>query len=221
MATKTTTYRRQSRIYDPEKHNMPVTIIGGGSLGGWIAECMTRLGVLEFILWDADKVEKHNIPNQPFRPSHEGKSKVDTLKSIMEDINKDVKCVVHNKFWTPDDKLETPVIVSAADSIKVRQLVAQHAPKNALIIDVRSGTEAFDVFFCKKNNQKEWDFYNQFFFDEKDVAEADCNLQMVGYSSQVIAGLAVNGFIRHARGDKRPSHVTGLLNEFDFEAVRL
>jgi tRNA A37 threonylcarbamoyladenosine dehydratase len=58
--------RRHAELFDPHTFNTPVTIIGAGATGSWLAIALAKLGIDNISIWDFDKVEEHNIPNQAF-----------------------------------------------------------------------------------------------------------------------------------------------------------
>ena len=76
-------FLRQNKFYSPEKMNQQVTIIGCGSLGGFIALALCKMGLQNFILYDHDSVEPHNISNQPFSFSQIGLKKSSALNNII------------------------------------------------------------------------------------------------------------------------------------------
>ena len=64
-------------------------IIGCGSVGSTVAEMLARLGVTNFVLYDFDLVEPHNLANQMFVHSDIKHPKVEAVKRIITDINPD------------------------------------------------------------------------------------------------------------------------------------
>lgn len=221
-------FRRQSKIYDPELMNQHVTIVGCGSLGSWLAIGLVKLGLQKFTLYDSDVVEEHNLPNQIFTTNDVGNSKTNRLYNHMYDNdptydrnkgtgNLDVNHI--QRHWTADDTITEGLVVNAADSIAVRKAVAEAAPKNSVILDLRSSGEVFQVFCIKKADKVQWDFYQQFFFDQANAAGGDCNAQATGYGSILVAGLAVNAFVRYARDEEHPLQIEGSCPEFDFHSI--
>ena len=60
-------FSRQYRIYNPEKSNLDITIIGAGSTGSFTALNLAKMGIKKIKGIDFDIVEAHNLPNQFFR----------------------------------------------------------------------------------------------------------------------------------------------------------
>ena len=69
-------------------------IIGCGSVGSTVAEMLARLGVTNFVLYDFDLVEPHNLANQMFVHSDIKHPKVEAVKRIITDINPDAASTI-------------------------------------------------------------------------------------------------------------------------------
>ena len=223
MSTAEETFRRQSKIYDPEVMNLPVTIVGCGSLGSWIGVALSKLGLEDFTLYDRDVVEAHNLPNQVFNHETIGSNKAGMLRRLIQSfapyISDKHRVEAISEFWDDTKLLKGGLIINAPDDIDVRKAVAEAAPKESFIIDVRSGVDSFNIYCCDKRNKEEWDYYNQFFFEKKDQAGSDCNAQATVYNSLAIAALVVNNFVRYARGEEYPLSIDGQLPAVDVYPV--
>lgn len=79
-----------------------IHIIGCGSVGSTVAELLARLGLTNFVLYDFDIVEPHNIANQMFVHSDIKKPKVEATKRIITDINPEAAgCItIQDKGYT-------------------------------------------------------------------------------------------------------------------------
>lgn len=113
-----------------------VTIVGCGGVGGYTAVFLARAGVQNFKLIDFDKVSPSNVNRQAIAfASTIGKVKVDLLKDMILDINKDASVTAVNERLTKDNVSslidKTDIVVDAID---------QTRDKLALIL------------YCKKNN---------------------------------------------------------------------
>src|SRR3989344_5433153 len=70
---------RQLDIFSPDKFKTPITVIGAGATGSYIVWLLAKMGCRDITVYDFDKVENHNLPNQIYSPSSVGKKKVDAL----------------------------------------------------------------------------------------------------------------------------------------------
>src|ERR1035437_9086780 len=73
-------HMRQLGLIDPEKLQMPIAIIGAGSIGSWTALALLKLGCSDVTVFDFDKVEEHNIGSQIYTMADIGKDKTQALK---------------------------------------------------------------------------------------------------------------------------------------------
>lgn len=62
----------------------PIHVIGCGAIGSKVALSIAKLGVENLHLWDFDRIEAHNVPNQVFGLPHVGQLKVDVLGKLLE-----------------------------------------------------------------------------------------------------------------------------------------
>jgi tRNA A37 threonylcarbamoyladenosine dehydratase len=84
----------------PEDLAFPLIIIGCGAVGSNVALCAAKMGFTNFILWDKDEVEAHNLPNQTYEISHIGMPKVQALEEVLKRFNPEVRVESHNSFFT-------------------------------------------------------------------------------------------------------------------------
>lgn len=101
-----------------------VIIIGCGAVGSNVAVLLARMGVTNFTLFDSDKVEAHNLPNQAFDVCHLGKPKVEALKDVLLRFNPQIKVTANNSFFTEETEIDIagPVIL-ATDSFSSRGMI--------------------------------------------------------------------------------------------------
>lgn len=77
--------------FNPSSVDGTIHIIGCGSVGSTIAEMLARLGLRNFVLYDFDTVEAHNIANQMFTHADVGRPKVEATRDIITAINPDTR----------------------------------------------------------------------------------------------------------------------------------
>lgn len=81
-----------------------IGIIGCGSVGGSITDCLVRSGYTDFSLWDSDLFEPHNNARHVLHQNSLDQAvssleyKVFKLRDRMHDINPEVSVTVHDNF---------------------------------------------------------------------------------------------------------------------------
>jgi hypothetical protein len=115
---------KSREFFDPNKVKVPCHIIGCGSIGSNVAELLARQGVEEFILWDMDIVETHNIVNQLYTEKHVGMKKTKALLDILSEINPAIKRKTIIKEEYTDEILEGYVFM-CVDNVEVRKQIIE------------------------------------------------------------------------------------------------
>lgn len=110
-----------------------VHIVGCGSVGSTVAELIARLGVQNFVLYDFDTVESHNIANQMFTNADIGKLKVDAVRDMLVGINPELSTTIelHPEGYT-GQKLSGYVFL-CVDNIDLRREICVKNKMNRLI----------------------------------------------------------------------------------------
>lgn len=143
-------YLRQLDWFDPAKHNVPVTVVGAGGIGGPTVLALAKLGVSKLKVYDFDRVEAHNQPNQLYGLADIKRHKVDSLQKLVARFA-DVRINVSRKKFTQYHK-PMGVVISAVDSMDARRAIwsAVKASKDVqLYIDGRIGGEVVRVLVCR------------------------------------------------------------------------
>jgi len=106
--------------------NSSVGIAGLGGLGSNAAVALARVGIGRLVLVDFDKVEEKNLTRQYYFLEHIGKSKVESLKAIIEKINPQVEIITHNiklkKGFMEKPFKDVNVVIEALDNAETKTL---------------------------------------------------------------------------------------------------
>lgn len=197
-------------FFHPSMVEGKVHIIGCGAVGSTIAEMLARCGVTEFVLYDHDTVEPHNIANQKFRDKDIGKKKVDALAEILTEINPEIGA--HIKL-VPDKYVDQPLsgyVFLCVDSIAVRKAIAKQNQYNTMIrmmSDVRISLTDAQHYMANWRDAQSVKILlaSMNFTDEEANAETPrtaCNtLLSVCTSVIMVCSLAVSNFMNFVKSD--------------------
>jgi len=199
-------YTRSVDIFNPDKAK-PVSIIGCGSIGSFVALTLAKMGVQSFHLFDGDTVGEENIGCQNFGWEHLNKSKVEAVKDTIIS-NSPVKAeniYCHNEFVTNDTRLPKIITVLGLDSMAARQLI-WHKLKNKvpLIVDGRIGGQVVRVFSVLPTEEYA-EYYEKYFVNDEDAYELPCTQKNVAYVAnivQAIIGRMVRNFVEFGKVEK-------------------
>ena len=215
-----------SKVYEffqPEKVDGKIHIVGCGSVGSAVAENLARCGVTDFVLWDFDTVEAHNVANQMFTQPDINRQKVEALRDILVNINPEIadKIKLEPKGWK--GKLMSGYIFLAVDNIDIRrEIVEKHydSPYVKAVFDFRTMLESAQHFAAdwsdeamKKSLLNSMQFSHDEASSETPVSACGVTLGVVT-TVRTICELGVNNFINFVKG--KGLKKTVLFDGFDF-----
>ena len=153
-------YRRQLSIYNPEENQIPITIIGAGSIGSIAAMPLSKMGIEEMTVYDDDTIETHNFSNQGYPKTAVGNSKVNALNNI---INSWTYTKIHaiNRKW--DGEELSGIVISGVDSLEERRKIwskCRFKPKVKLFIDGRIGGQQISVYSINPIDHDQVEYYD-------------------------------------------------------------
>ena len=202
----TVDYLRQLDIFNPIKQKYRIVVLGAGSLGSFITLNIAKLGFNNIEVWDYDRVDDINIPNQFYRLKDIGKFKVDALKEIVKEFT-DVDIKIKNEELTQKTKLYLDlnnIYILTFDTLKARRLVFEILKDvSCKVIDVRAGGEEFNIQVIntmRYDNIKKWD-------DSFNITPTDlpCSAKSIIYTNLIIAGEVCNLVKKINNDDKYPT----------------
>lgn len=143
-------YLRQEGIYNPKDQKVTIHVVGAGSTGSIIALTLAKMGIETITVWDFDKIEPHNIPNQYYRIKDIGKPKTEALAEIIEEFT-------GKKIHQIKDKIEdfeevdvslNDIFILCLDNMETRQTIHKTLKQRPTkIIDVRMGGEDYEIYY--------------------------------------------------------------------------
>lgn len=200
-------YSRQRDVFQPELFKSPVHIIGCGATGSWLALTLAKLGVADLHLWDFDKVEEHNLPNQCYDHSDIGIAKAEALYSkILAATNCEVTPKTHIEAVTGDTKLAGIVFV-LTDTMKSRDEIFKKALKYniavPLVIETRMGLESGIIYSINPSSKIHIDKYEKTLYTDEVAVTSMCGVsQSVAPTALIVANYAIWQFFRWFNKDE-------------------
>lgn len=175
-------FSRQTDILKPEVCKKPVYIIGAGATGSFLALALAKMGMSDITIFDEDKVEEHNFPNQLFPLSMKGKNKAEGTYELVKYFT-GVEIKFEPVMYKNQDL--KGIVVAALDSMKGRKLIYKNCKNNKLVellVDPRTGGELFKLMTIDMTLQGEKDKYEESFFSDEEAAEIPCTARSIIYS---------------------------------------
>lgn len=195
-------------FFNPSSMKGRVHIIGCGSVGSTVAELLARFGIEDFVLYDFDVVEPHNIVNQMFTTKHLYRPKTECVKEMLTEINPEVKVKEETSGWT-DQPLDGYVFL-AVDNIELRKEIAEKNRYNSYVLamfDFRTGlTDAQHYAADWGDAKSKKAFIDTMAFSHEDASLTQqmsaCRISMcVAPTVRMIANVGVANFVNFVKGE--------------------
>lgn len=197
---------RQLDILPPDKWvNQGVTIIGAGGIGSPTALLLAKMGCQQLNIYDFDKVELHNLPNQMYplwvdsttadeAESIEtiGLNKAFALSQLLLQFSDNVTVGFEPEKYV--DQELSPIVIGAVDSMEVRQtildqVIAQNETVK-LYIDGRIGGQVSMVYALDPSNPEQVAWYiKEAMFKDEEAVELPCTGRATMFNGFGIASL--------------------------------
>jgi ThiF family protein len=200
---------RQLDIVDPAQHLLfPVSVIGCGGIGSPTVLALAKMGCNRISIWDDDRVEDHNLPNQLYRVDDVGKLKVDSLSSAVLDFT-GVDLVRFPARVHPGSELQG-VIISGVDTMQARNDIWQavrYQPSVEVYVDARMGAEVCRIYTIRPTDPDDVAYYERTLYTDGEAQETPCTARAIIYNVFMIAALIGSQVKKFARGEVFPREI--------------
>jgi len=198
-------YWRQIDLFSPEKFgDKEVHIVGCGATGSWVALLISKMGVQKLHLWDFDIVEAHNLPNQVFRLSDVGKSKVSALAEIIREQT-GFSVTAHNEAVTGKTTLRG-VVFLLVDSMAVRQEIWTGALKFKLpvelMVETRMAIDNGRVYAINPSRPADIKLWEGTLYGDSEAENSLCTNRVISPTVAYISSLAAWKLIKWFNGEE-------------------
>ena len=181
---------RQLDIIDPSRLDIPIHIIGCGSVGSWTSLTLAKMGATHLTLWDFDVVEEHNIPNQAYRPADVGKPKVEALAETIAAMTGNTLSIRNRRF---DGFVDQGMVIIAVDSMDSRIDLWRALRDQPLewLIDSRMGAEVARILTVKVSSLTAQRDYGRTLYRSTEALQEPCTARSTAYCATGLASFIV------------------------------
>lgn len=185
----------------------PVTIVGCGGIGSWVGIALARMGWGRVDLHDPDTVESVNIGPQAFRLGMVGSEKPTALRGMMlEALPAGVDAggvlySIHCRAVRANTRLNTPIVVSAVDSLKARSTILKACQASGVrwLVDGRMGGQSAAVYVCDLTDPVDLARYERTLQGEP--TQLPCTHKATAFCGLIVGGLVAHRVVRCALGE--------------------
>jgi molybdopterin/thiamine biosynthesis adenylyltransferase len=195
-------FLRQLDLVAPAALETPVHLIGCGGIGSFAALALGKLGCTRLHLYDDDRVEEHNLPNQLFRTSDVGRHKATALAEIVEVFTgvRPEACLRRVEA----DRLQG-ILVSGVDSMAARKTIWRRSVRYRagipLYLDGRLGAEVCRVYAVRPTDPADIRCYEQSLYADGQAAALPCTAGAIIYTGFAVASLLADQVKKFATGE--------------------
>lgn len=195
---------RQQDFISPSDLEIPITLIGVGGIGSLLLLALAKMGCSNLTIYDDDKVEVHNIPNQFYRQEDLDQFKVEAQTNIISEFaGTEIKGV--NERFLGQKSLEG-IVISAVDKMSSRKEIWEKAivwkPGVSFYIDGRMGGEVLRIFTVRPCDPDDVTFYEKSLHSDEEGAQIPCTAQAIIDVVFFTAGFMANQVRRFAKGEE-------------------
>ena len=196
-------FSRQRDLFDPETFHTPVHVLGCGGTGSFVALFLAKLGIKDITIYDFDKVEEHNLPNQLFGVYDVEKPKVEALCDIITDST--MTAVVTKFARVTGEQRLSGIVFMLTDTMKSRKDIWEKAikmkPAVQLLIETRMGLSEGRIYTINPANLDQIKMYEETLYSDDETPVSACGTsQSVITTAVTIAGMAVRQLINFHNG---------------------
>lgn len=217
----TQNYSRQAGFFDPEEQKFNLHIFGAGSIGSFATLNLAKLGFSDISVYDFDKVEIHNLPNQFFRNQDVNKFKVEALKDIVSCFSateikaNNIKLTKENSADILSNIDLSSIIILAFDNLEARRLIfEQFKGYPNILIDCRMGGLGYSIQVLRLDNEEECKLYEESL--NKPTLDLPCGQQSIIFTLLSIASELSNIIVKIHNDLPYPSLIKREMSSYMF-----
>jgi len=209
--------RQKDLISEDKLGKTKILLVGAGGIGSFVAQTLCKMGVQHIQIWDKDRIEEHNIPNQNFKPKQQGEFKVHAL---MDNIAESTEAYPETKtdFWTGDFEYDPDILITAVDSMTIRYELweaIQKAKKGMWVLDARMSSRSMSMYTCRIGNEESMVQYAKHGLFPSDEADKEpCTAKSIIHTCQACAYMVGNAVHEILSNEKISSAYFGDLLHF-------
>lgn len=170
---------RHRELFNTEEFNTPITVIGAGATGSWVALMLAKLGIEDITVYDFDVIEEHNIANQLYDMEQINEPKVHALKNFIEASTRG-QIKIHNEKFVVQRL--SGIVFLMVDSMEQRKLIWENAIKMKsaiqLLIEPRMGLDVGRIYNVEPTNLTHIKKYEDTYYSDEEAEISACGNSM-------------------------------------------
>lgn len=184
---------RQLDLIPLDKLTTPITVIGAGAIGSFVALALVKMGFENLTVFDFDDVSIENMNCQWYRFDDIGKPKVSALRELIYAFTRSNITSRHEKFIGAEQQVAVlgEIVITAVDSMEVRKTIWAYCKDNGKVfwyIDPRMAAEYALSFVIDPNDTTDIKAYEKTLYTDENAVSERCTAKATMYTATMIAG---------------------------------
>jgi hypothetical protein len=181
---------RQQDLIEPDQLDTPNTVVGCGGIGSFVVLALAKMGCRLLTVYDDDRVEPHNIPNQVYRLADVGRLKVEALADLVREV---AGVSLGARAERVRDQRLGGLVVTAVDTMTARRQLwlqgIRHRAGVPLYIDARMGAEVARILTVRPADPDDIRRYEASLHGDEEAVILPCTAQAIVYTAFSVAAL--------------------------------
>lgn len=171
---------RHITLFNPDKFDNKILIIGVGATGSAVATKLIRLGVKPSLItvYDDDVIEGHNIANQKYYPDQIGLPKVAALQENCHRLNPSEKINIFQERVTKEtDISQYPYIFLLVDCMDARKEIMEKIRSQefpTFVFETRTDAETYRIYGIDSHNREHTEIWDRNWYPNEAATESLC-----------------------------------------------
>ena len=193
---------RQQDLIEPDRLDVPITVVGCGGIGSFVVLALGKMGCRALAVYDDDRVEAHNIPNQAYRLADVGRLKVEALADLVRDV---AGASLEIRAERVRKQRLQGVVVTAVDTMAARREIwlrgIRHRAGVPLYLDARMGAEVARILTVRPADPDDVRRYEASLHADEEAVILPCTAQAIVYTGFSIAALVAGQIKKFLTGE--------------------
>jgi molybdopterin/thiamine biosynthesis adenylyltransferase len=193
--------RHWDLINPSQSSKCTVIVMGAGSIGGYSALALAKMGFPNIYVDDFDVVAEENISPQIYGPSYIGKPKTEALRQVILDLSGvNIKQSCNKCVEIPDQitlanflaRIPNLIVISAIDSMEARKNLFSICSASKTVkyfIDSRMAIQFLNCYAIDLYDKESIDKYRRTLFKDTEAIQEPCTNKSIAFTSMIAGGI--------------------------------
>lgn len=204
-------FKNQARLIDQsELAARKIVVIGAGAIGSYVVQALAKMGAKDFVVYDDDTIEEHNVSNQLYPLKYVGVEKTTAITQLAKDFGGMEVEVAAKGRWTQEVAVDGDIIICAVDNMDTRKLVWDHYKSRPIgfYVEGRMGAQVYRVYGINPLSGDDVSLYGNTLYTQSEASPEPCGEKSIIYCVLAVAATMASQVKQFLMKEDRPTEVT-------------